>query len=117
MTSDSDIQPPPSGPASGDDAAVSGILRHLAEDGFDTNFVPGGEPDLLRCTACGTVTGIGHFTVHDERRAEGASDPDDMVLVVAAQCPTCDARGAIVLGYGPNASDTDADLIQAMGDR
>lgn len=115
MTADSDTQAATPTSAPSDNAAVSGILRHLGEQGFETSFVPGGEPGVLRCTSCDTETAIGHFEVHDERRMEGASDPDDMVMVVAAQCPSCGARGTIVLGFGPNASETDADLIVAMG--
>ena len=45
---------------------------------------------------------------------EGASDPDDMILVIAASCPVCSTGGTVVLGYGPNASPEDADLIVAL---
>lgn len=115
MTADSDTQVPTQTTAPSDNASVGGVLRHLGEQGFATSFVPGGQQAVLRCTNCDSETGIEHFTVHDERRMEGASDPDDMVMIAALECPSCSARGTIVLGFGPNASEVDADLIASMG--
>ena len=112
MTSDSDTQPDPAVPS--DDASASGILRALAREGFGTQFVPGPAPGVLRCCACGSVSSATDFRVQRERRLEGVSDPDDMVLVVAATCPVCTSGGAIVLGYGPNASADDSDLVMAL---
>ena len=47
---------------------------------------------------------------------EGASDPDDMTLVVAARCPHCGAGGVVVLGYGPTASEADAAVLVRLPD-
>jgi hypothetical protein len=112
MTSDSDTQPDPNVQA--DDASASGILRNLAQEGYGTQFVPGPSPGVLRCCACGSVSSATDFRVQRERRLEGVSDPDDMVLIVAASCPVCSSGGAIVLGYGPNASADDTDLVMAL---
>lgn len=51
------------------------------------------------------------------RRLEGASDPDDMLAVVAVQCPECGRRGTVTLGYGPAASPPDGDVLRALDDR
>jgi hypothetical protein len=112
VTSDSDRQPP-DGLAT-DDATSSGILRSLAEQGIDEQLRPGAAPGSLVCSACGSENEASRFEVIEERRMEGASDPDDMVLIVAAVCPACGARGAVVLGYGPEASAADADVVVAL---
>jgi hypothetical protein len=50
------------------------------------------------------------------RRMEGASDPADMMAVVALECGVCGASGTMVLGYGPTASDVDSDVLRALQD-
>jgi hypothetical protein len=52
--------------------------------------------------------------VTDIRRTEGASDPDDMLAVVALTCPRCQTRAAAVLGYGPEAAEDDADVLRTL---
>jgi hypothetical protein len=90
------------------------VLREFAERGIDTQFVPGPGAGCLRCTSCASVSTASEFTVIEERRLEGASDPDDLVLVVAASCPVCRAGGAMVLGYGPEASEVDTELVLGL---
>jgi hypothetical protein len=51
------------------------------------------------------------------RRLVGASDPDDMLSVIAVSCPRCQARGTLVLGFGPNASGTEAAVAKQLRDR
>ncbi|WP_426571499.1 hypothetical protein [Aquihabitans sp. McL0605] len=112
MTADSDTQPDLGAPP--DDSSMRGILLNLAAEGFGSQFVPGPAAGVLRCTACGSVSAGREFRIQRERRLEGASDPDDTILVVAAACPVCRTGGTVVLGYGPNASADDADLIVAL---
>lgn len=113
MTSDSDTPPADGGPDG--TTSASGVLRSLSEEGFDASFTPLEEPPgSVRCGTCGQASPAGSFEVADERRLEGASDPDDMVLIVAATCPACGARGAMVLAYGPEASAADSDVVAAM---
>lgn len=90
------------------------VLREMAERGIDTQFVPGPASGSLRCTNCASNSSASEFTVVEERRLEGASDPDELVLVVAASCPVCRASGALVLGYGPEASEVDTDLVLGL---
>jgi hypothetical protein len=112
MTSDSDGQPPLGVPS--DYETASGVLRNLAEVGVAEQFAPGATAGTLRCSACGSESAAQRFELLDERRLEGASDPDDMVLIVAARCPVCAAQGAVVLGYGPEASPEDSDVVRAL---
>ncbi len=107
---------PPEGVPSDYDE-VSSVVARLGEEGWDVQLLPGPDPGTLRCGRCREVRALGDWTVDDERRLEGASDPDDMVLVVAATCPACSAHGTIVLAYGPEASDVDSDLVAALPNR
>lgn len=86
------------------------MLGGLQDEGFTVNF--SAEPGArLRCHACGTTSVASDFAVRSIRRLEGASDPDDMVAVAAAECPACSAAGTAVLAFGPMGSDTDADAM------
>lgn len=49
-------------------------------------------------------------------RLEGASDPGDMAAVVAVTCPHCSSKDVLVLRYGPEASEADADVLVALPD-
>ena len=39
-----------------------------------------------------------------------------MVAAVAVTCPSCDAQGVLVLGFGPMASAEDSDVLVALQD-
>jgi hypothetical protein len=97
-----------------DHDTTSGVLGSLEEEGIRASFVPGDAPGTLRCTVCDCESRAGTFEVVAERRMEGASDPDDMVMVVGARCPVCHISGAVVLGYGAEASEKDADIVAAL---
>lgn len=105
--------PSPSGPG-GDGDTTTGILEALRGEGVVAQLTPGTEPATMRCSACDRTSAAADFEVVAERRMEGTSDPDDMVLIVAARCPACGSSGAIVLGYGPEASAVDTDLVMAL---
>jgi hypothetical protein len=47
-------------------------------------------------------------------RLEGASDPADLAIVIPLQCPHCGTDGALIAGYGPEASQAEADVLTAM---
>lgn len=95
-------------------ATATDVLDEMRRSGITQSFSPGTEPSTLKCGSCGEESPAGDFDVIDEHRLEGASDPDDMVLVVGATCPRCRADGAIVVGFGPLASDADSDIVQAL---
>lgn len=113
MASDDEIQP--TDVAAANQTGASSVLRWLADQGFGTQLVPQDDSDGgLRCTGCGTTSPAAAFTVHSERRLEGTSDPDDMLLVVAATCPACGRGGSVALAYGPEASAADSDVVAAL---
>ena len=112
-TSTGDEPTEPVGAATGATSAQD-LLADWGERGCDTSFVPSHSPGTIRCTTCGHIWEPSPEQVLAERRLEGASDPDDMALVVALECPSCSTRGALELGYGPTASEVDADVVLAL---
>jgi len=97
-----------------DHETVTTVLERWAGEGIPASFTPGGEVGALHCDACGSDQPAARFEVIEERRLEGASDPDDMVLAVAARCPVCEREGSVVLGFGAEASVDDAEVVVAL---
>lgn len=99
--------------APSDGATLTEMLNSLAEEGFEHQFTPA-ERATVECAQCATRFDASSLDVVSMRRLEGASDPDDMMSLVAARCPNCDASGTLLLGYGVNASVDDADIARAL---
>jgi len=68
----------------------------------------------LMCFTCHTETDAAEVEVEALHRTEGASDPDDMLAVVALACPRCRTRATVVLGYGPESGEDDAEVLLAL---
>jgi hypothetical protein len=111
ITSDADGRRAPFVPS--DNTTLSSVLVGLEREGFEAQFVAA-DGGSLRCTACGVESPAGAYAVETIRRLEGASEPDEMMSVVAALCPNCGSRGTAVLGYGPGASPEDAAVSIAL---
>ena len=90
-------------------------LDEMADHGITVEFTvkPGG---VIHCGACDSEQRANDAEILDVRRLEGQSDPADMSAVVALRCAKCKARGSIVLTYGPQASENDADVLQLLDD-
>jgi hypothetical protein len=97
---------------------MTAILDDLAREGFTSELVPAGRdrPGMIRCTVCDRVSDASLFTMHQFRRMEGASDPAEMVAIVALRCPHCDAGGTLVLTYGPEVTEIDAPILERLPD-
>jgi hypothetical protein len=100
--------------APSDNTTVTAVLNSFERRGFTEQLIPL-DGAVIECCGCGTRSPVGSFTIEGARRLEGASDPDDMVTVIAARCPQCARVGTVVLGYGPSASEIDADISAAFG--
>lgn len=99
--------------APSDNTTLTSVIEGLTADGYTAEFTP--RPDAqVHCGACGNLSAAAELEVHSIRRLEGASDPDDMVAVVAAACPKCVELGTAVLAFGPMGSPTDADVMMAL---
>ncbi len=99
--------------APSDNTTMTEVLNGLRELGFTASFTSQDDA-LLHCDHCGVTSAAASFDVVDTRHLEGASDPDDLVTLVAARCPSCGSGGNVVLGYGVNATSQDADISAAL---
>jgi nucleotide-binding universal stress UspA family protein len=107
MNTDNDQSTP-----SGADTLMS-ILDEAAEQGYETQQI-GRTGGRIECTACGQHSPPASFDVQHVRRLEGASDAADLLLVVWSPCPSCEQRGVLILGYGPNASEDDTAILRHL---
>jgi hypothetical protein len=96
--------------SSAPDTTVIDVLDRFAEAGWTRNHVarPGA---LMKCGNCSQLTPTSQLDVDAIHRVEGASDPDDMQMVLGIVCPQCATGGAVVVAYGPSASEADAEFI------
>jgi hypothetical protein len=96
-------------------ATLSEVLAGYAGGGYTGSFTPL-EGGSVECHSCNSKTSASRVKMSSLRRMEGASDPDDMVAVVAIECPSCNAKGTLVLGFGPTASEEDSDVLHCLQD-
>ena len=68
------------------------------------------------CVSCHMESDAEEMEVDALQRAEGVSDPADMLAVAALVCPVCNSRGTLVVGYGPEADPDDAEVLARLGD-
>ncbi len=95
-------------------ATLSEIIATLEANGFTGQMAS--RPDgMILCFACRQESAAVDFELQAQRRTEGASDPDDMLAIVGLVCPACGARGTAVLGYGPESSADDAEVLARLG--
>jgi hypothetical protein len=94
------------------------VLAALAGRGYSGEFaaaeVDNGQHGRIVCSACHHAFAADAPVVGDLRRLEGASDPDDMLAVVALTCPNCATRGTLVLNYGPTATAEDSAALEGL---
>lgn len=90
------------------------IVAAFQSEGFDAQLVPTEDAEIV-CKACGTKQRPARYLQRGQRRTEGASDPADMALVVALECPHCGAKGVIALKYGPDSSPEESELLRQLG--
>ena len=97
------------------------VLASLAGEGFTGQFMAIGPPaetqaGRVECLSCHTAFAARTAKVSELRRLEGASDPDDMLAVVALTCPICSTRGNLVLNFGPTATAEDSAALLDFDD-
>jgi hypothetical protein len=99
--------------APSDNTSLVAVLAGLRDSGYDAQFLVGDDGELC-CTACEHRAEPEDVQLDELRRLEGASDPADMAAVLAARCPSCDARGTAVVRYGPEAEAGHATLLRHL---
>ena len=97
------------------DAPLLEVLDRFRSAGWTENHTATDDAQL-RCGSCRAISSPSSIRIEAQHRTEGASDPQDMLYVFGFSCPECGARGAVVAGYGPTASEPDQRLLAALGD-
>jgi hypothetical protein len=96
-----------------DNTTLLEILDELSKLGYDGSMTVTAE-GKLRCPECGAEIDPSEVHVHETRRLEGASDPDDMMIVLGVECARCSEKAALVLHYGPEASSEEMELLKHL---
>ena len=102
--------------APGDNTTLVEVLKEYEDAGWTTAFEVL-EDGSVRCGTCQVVTAPSSLEIHSLRRLEGASDPDDMLAVLAVRCPSCGGRGVIVVNFGPEMTEGQVRLMHEAEDR
>ncbi len=89
------------------------VVGQLEADGYTGQMAARSGGQLI-CFTCHEQSHVSEVDVESLRRTEGASDPDDMLAVVALTCPRCGARATVVLGYGPESGEDDAEVLLGL---
>lgn len=89
------------------------VLAHVANEGFGGQLIVQDDA-TFRCAGCHTSTPVGDFDAVGFRRLEGASDPDDMMIVVWGTCRECGGGAVATIGYGPHATEADEAALTAL---
>ena len=101
--------------APSDETTLTDVLGSYAEEGYAaTLWVT--EDGALRCSECQQDSSPEAVKLLSLRRLEGASDPDDMVAVLALRCPNCDAGATSVVHFGPSATPAENEVLRDLAD-
>ena len=92
------------------DTDLADVLAGLEAQGYTAQMAARPDGQLV-CFTCHQQSHVSMVGVESLGRTEGASDPDDMLAVIALTCPQCGAKATMVLGYGPEASEDDAEVL------
>lgn len=102
----------PTSAATGADT-LTGILKEAAAQGYQSQLI-GRANGEIECGSCGENSPVSTVGVDHVRRLEGASDAADMMLMLWCPCPSCGHKGVLTVGYGPNASSDDTEIVQHL---
>jgi hypothetical protein len=113
VVADPDVSDAAAGPS--DNTTLLEVIRSYEDAGFTGQFGIS-EEGLLQCYTCNTVSPPARASLHSLRRMEGASDPADMLAVLAITCPQCSAQGTVVVHYGPESEPGESAVLLALDD-
>lgn len=82
------------------------VVRRYERHGFPSQFAarPGGNVRCLACRRDHPARWVPLLALH---RLEGPSIQDRETAVAAVECPACEERGTLTLGFGPSAAIED----------
>jgi hypothetical protein len=96
-----------------DNTTLLEVLDEMAAKGYSATMWVAAD-GKLRCEGCDAEIDPNTVPVHEYRRMEGASDPDDMLIVAAVECPPCGMKATIVLHYGPESSPEEMEVLRHL---
>lgn len=100
----------------GAEGSVSDLILAYEADGYSHNLMALGG-GAVRCTTCGLIGPASAGHIQAFRRFEGASDPDDMSMVIEVLRTTpggARCAGVLVVAFGPTASPEDREAFAAL---
>ena len=101
--------------APSDNTTLQAVLDAYAAEGFADSYDIG-EDGRLTHRPTGEAEDLDDLEVVRLRRLEGASDPADMMLVVAVRSRHGGRQGVVLTPFGPNASEAQADVLARWQD-
>jgi hypothetical protein len=113
QTQEPDMEPVPGAPS--DNTTAVSELDDLRAQGYDGDFVIRDGP-VVCCRSCDHCVEPEQLQIDVFRRLEGASEPDEMSVILGLTCPSCGSKGSLLISYGTNASELDADLLTRLPD-
>jgi hypothetical protein len=106
-----DMEPIPGAPS--DNTTAVAELAELRDRGYSGDFGVA-EGGVIRCRQCEHDEQPEDLQIDVFRRLEGASEPDEMSAVLAVTCPRCGSKGTVMVAYGPNASEDEAEFLRRV---
>jgi hypothetical protein len=102
-------------PGPPDDSTLGEVMEAFELEGYRGQMAarPAG---LVLCLSCHRESDASEMEVNRLRRVEGVSDPAEMLAIAALVCPVCGTPGTLVLGYGPEATRDDSDVLARLAD-
>jgi hypothetical protein len=101
--------------AAGTATTLAEGLAHFEAAGYVGQF-RATDAETVECLTCRTRSRAADLAIAEICRLEGASDPADMLAVVALTCPSCGTAGTLILNYGPAATAQDAGVLNELED-
>lgn len=95
--------------------SLTDALARLAAQGFVGSFAVE-EAARVRCLTCQTIRPASGFDLLAHFRTEGQSDPSEMAVIAGLACPTCHAKGTLVLPFGTQSSAREAAVLANLTD-
>ncbi|HVE62800.1 MAG TPA: hypothetical protein VNB94_03210 [Mycobacteriales bacterium] len=90
-------------------------LAHFEAEGY-TGQMAARDGAAVMCFSCRAESPAREVSLQGMIRTEGASDPADMTAVAALICPSCEAKGTVVLHFGPGATLEESEVLRALED-
>jgi hypothetical protein len=96
-----------------DGTNLTHVLKQYEDSGFSIEYRIAPGPKVARYEPP-TEASPEDFVLHSLRRLEGASEPDEMMAVAAISRADGSDKGVLVLPFGPNMSEDDAELLRSL---